>query len=126
MRLKLPDGGAYDAVVELVSIEQSNRDAHAANDRAAENKNQRAAQYRAQHDTLSKALNASTFSEMARELLVRNPELPWVMITSNIMDFRLVNTLFGTQRGNEAIVRNAADGSGRTARSLLPPILLKP
>ena len=45
---------------------------------------------------------------MARELLVRNPELPWVLITSNLMDFRLVNTLFGTQRGNEAIVRNAA------------------
>ena len=108
VRLKLPDGGAYDAVVELVSIEQSNRDAHAANDRAAENKNQRAAQYRARHDTLTKALNANTFSEMARELLVRKPELPWVMITSNIMDFRLVNTLFGTQRGNEAIVRNAA------------------
>ena len=108
VRLKLPDGGAYDAVVELVSIEQESRDAHAANDRAAENKNQRAVQYHAQHDSLTKVLNPNAFSELSREAVVRNPDLPRVMITSNIMDFRLVNTLFGTQRGNEAIVRNAA------------------
>jgi len=108
VRLKLPDGGAYDAVVELVSIEQGGRSNHAANDRAAENKNQRAAQYHAQHDSLTKALNPNTFSELSREAIVRNPDLAWVMITSNIMDFRLVNTLFGTQRGNEVIVRNAA------------------
>ena len=107
VRLKLPDGGAYDAVVELVSIEQGSRDTHAANDRAAENKNQRAAQYHAQHDSLTKALNPNAFSELAREAIVRNPDLPRVMITSNIMDFRLVNTLFGPQRGNEIIVRNA-------------------
>ena len=108
IRLKLPDGGAYDAVVELVSIEQKSLNAHGVNDRAAENKNQRAAQYHAQHDSLTKALNPNTFSELAREAVVRNPDLPWVMITSNIMDFRLVNTLFGAQKGNEVIVRNAA------------------
>ena len=108
VRLKLPDGGAYDAVVELVSIEQESRDAHAANDRAAENKNQRAVQYHAQHDSLTKVLNPNAFSELSREAVVRNPDLPRVMITSNIMDFRLVNTLFGPQKGNEVIVRNAA------------------
>ncbi len=108
VRLKMPDGGAYDAVVELVSVEQGDRNAHAVNDRAAENKNQRATQYHAQHDSLTKALNPNAFSELARETIVRNPDLPRVMITSNIMDFRLVNTLFGTQKGNEVIVRNAA------------------
>ena len=108
VRLKLPDGGAYDAVVELVSIEQGSRDTHAANDRAAENKNQRAVQYHAQHDSLTKVLNPNAFSELTREAIVRNPDLPCVMITSNIMDFRLVNTLFGPQKGNEIIVRNAA------------------
>ena len=107
VRLKLPDGGAFDAVVELVNVNKEGAYAYHANDRAAENKNNRAAQYHAQHDSLTKVLNQSSFSEYAREAIERDPKLPWVMITSNIMDFRLVNTLFGHQRGNEAVVRNA-------------------
>ena len=107
VRLRLPDGGAYDAVVELVSIEKENTGAHTANDRAAENKNNRAALYQAQHDSLSKVLNPNAFYELSREMIGKNPNLPWIMITSNIMDFRLVNTLFGAQRGNEMLVRNA-------------------
>ena len=107
VRLKLPDGGAYDAVVELVSIETESAENSAANDRAAENKNQRAARYHALHDTLTKVLNAGAFAELSREAVVKNPDQPRVMVTSNIMDFRLVNTLFGSRRGNELIVRNA-------------------
>ncbi|MBQ3426042.1 MAG: EAL domain-containing protein [Clostridia bacterium] len=108
VRLKLPDGGAYDAVVELVNVNKDESYAAPANDRAAENKNNRAAQYHARHDSLTKVFNQSAFAELAREAVEREPKLPWVMITSNIMDFRLVNTLFGHQRGNEVIVRNAA------------------
>ena len=108
VRLKLDDGGAYDAVVELVSIEKENRTAEGANDRAAENENHRAAQYQAQHDTLTKTLNPDAFSELSREKLVKSSKQPWVMVTGNIMNFRLINTLFGVQRGNEAIVRTAA------------------
>ena len=108
VRLKLRDGGAYDAVVEMVSIEKDSEDTHAANDRAAENKNHRAAQYQAQHDSLTKTLNTGAFAELSREAIAKNPKMPWIMITSNIMNFRLVNTLFGSQKGNEIIVRNAA------------------
>ena len=108
VRLKLPDGGAYDAVVELVNINKNGSFAHSANDRAAENKNNRAAQYHAQHDSLTKVLNQSAFAELAREAIEKDPGLPWIMVTANIMDFRLVNTLFGHQRGNEVIVRCAA------------------
>ena len=107
VRLRLPDGGAYDAVVELVSIEKENTNARTANDRAAENKNNRAALYQAQHDSLTKVLNPNAFYELSREMIGKNPNLPWIMVTSNIMDFRLVNTLFGAQRGNEMLVRNA-------------------
>ena len=107
VRLKLPDGGAYDAVVELVHIEKESTENSAANDRAAENKNQRAARYHALHDALTKVLNAGAFVELSREAVVKNPMQSWVMVTSNIMDFRLVNTLFGAQKGNELIVRNA-------------------
>ena len=107
--LKLPDGGAYDAVMELVSVEKEQQGSLSANDRAAENENQRATQYHAQHDSLTKALNPNAFSELSREAIARNPKVPWTMITGNIMDFRLVNTLFGSQKGNEIIVRTAAE-----------------
>ncbi|MBR2676488.1 MAG: EAL domain-containing protein [Solobacterium sp.] len=108
VRLKLPDGGAYDAVMELVSIDKENQNAPAANDRAAENRNNRGVRFLARHDSLTNVLNPNAFSELCREAMTKNPDLPWIMITSNIMNFRLVNTLFGSQRGNEVIVRNAA------------------
>lgn len=108
VRLKLSDGGAYDAVVELVTIDKENQNVHAANDRAAENQNNRAERYLARHDSLTNVLNPNAFAELCREAISKNSNLPWVMITSNIMNFRLINILFGSQRGNEVIVRNAA------------------
>ncbi len=105
--MKLPDGGAYDAVVELVNIEKEAKNTASANDRAAENRFNRASRYHAQHDILTKVYNPNAFSELSREAIVENPQLRWVMVTSNIMDFRLINTLFGSRRGNEVLVRNA-------------------
>lgn len=107
VRLKLPDGGACDAVVEMVSIENEATNKEQANDRAAESLSPQAEQYRAQHDSLTKVLYAGSFSELAGELILKHSASGWVMIVSNILDFRLVNTLFGVQRGNEVIARNA-------------------
>jgi EAL domain-containing protein (putative c-di-GMP-specific phosphodiesterase class I)/GGDEF domain-containing protein len=105
--VKLPDGGAYEAVVELVSVEKE-ADSAAVNDRAAENTDHRAAQYQALHDSLTKALTADAFYELSRERIVRDPDSLWVMITANIKDFRLINTLFGDLKGNEVLVKTAA------------------
>ena len=106
--LLLPDGGAYDAVVELVSIEKEAQNAQDANDRAAENVNQKGTRYHAQHDSLTKVLNANAFSELSREEIAKHAKSHWTMITTNIMDFRLINTLFGAQKGNEVLVRTGA------------------
>ena len=108
VKLKLPDGGAYDAVMELVTIGGKEEDAAAANDRAAENVGDAAAQYQAHHDALTKVLNAGAFSEQTRREIERRPAQRWVMITANIRDFRLVNTLFGVYKGNDVLVRTAA------------------
>ena len=108
VKLALPDGEAYDAVVELVNIEGQASFDTTANDRAAENVDHKADQYSARHDGLTKTLNPDAFSESSRELISENPSLSWVMITSNIMDFRLINTLFGSLRGNEVIFRTAS------------------
>lgn len=104
--LRLPDGSTYGAVVELVTVETDS--ARPANDREAENIDFAAARHRSQHDSLTDVLNAEAFYELARETIRSRPYLPRVMVTANIMNFRLVNTLFGVLRGNEVLVRTAA------------------
>ncbi|MBQ6492364.1 MAG: EAL domain-containing protein [Erysipelotrichaceae bacterium] len=106
--LKLPDGDSYEAVVELVNIKEKEPEDLKANDRDAENLDHKAAEYKAVHDTLTKVLTAEAFYEFSREQFVKNPDMAWVMITGNIMDFRLVNTLFGVMRGNEVLMKTAS------------------
>ena len=105
VKLKLADGSMYNAVVELVNV-RDNASVRA-NNREAENVGTRASHYMAHHDSLTNALNADTFYELSREMIKNQPETPWVMITGNIMNFRLINTLFGVFRGNEVLVRTA-------------------
>ena len=107
VRLILQDGGTYDAVVELVSIKKDEPDADRINDRAAENIGHNAAQYKALHDELTDALNTGSFYELSRSLISREKDESWVMISGNIMNFRLVNTLFGIQKANEVLIETA-------------------
>ena len=106
VKLRLSNGSVYDAVVELVNVEQESEGA--VNNREAENIGTRAAHYLAHHDSLTNVLNADAFYELSRELIKNSPEQSWVMISGNIMDFRLVNALFGVIRGNEVLVKTAS------------------
>ena len=106
VKLKLSGGSTYDAVVELVNVEKES-DA-AANNREAENVGNRAAHYLAHHDSLTNTLTSDAFYELARGMIKNSPDRSWVMITSNIMNFRLVNTLFGVRKGNEVLARTAS------------------
>ena len=116
IRMKLPDGTIYDAVLELVKIKKERSET--ANDRAAENLDHKADHYHALHDTLTKALNAGAFYELSRASIVNGRSNSWVMVMANIMNFRLINTLFGVIKGNEILVNTAdalatiADRSG--------------
>lgn len=105
--LKLQDGSVYDAVVELVNVEKES--SRAANDREAENIGSRAAHYLAHHDSLTNVLNADAFYELSREMIKNGSDISWVMVTGNIMNFRLVNTLFGDVKGNEILARTASE-----------------
>lgn len=106
VKLKLPDGEAFDAVVELVSVEEETD--LVANNREAENIGDRAAHYLSHHDSLTNVLHANTFYELSREIIKNNPDTSWVMITCNIMNFRLINTLFGDAKGNDVLIRTAS------------------
>lgn len=105
VKLRLSNGSIYDAVVELVNVEKDSD--VKVNNREAENVGTRAAHYLAHHDSLTNVLNADAFSELARGMIKDSPGRSWVMITTNIMNFRLINTLFGDQKGNEVLVRTA-------------------
>ena len=106
IKLKLSNGSVYNAVVELVNVEKESD--VAANNREAENVGTRAAHYLAHHDSLTNVLNSDAFYELARGMIKNSPGKSWVMITSNIMNFRLVNTMFGDQKGNEVLARTAS------------------
>jgi EAL domain-containing protein (putative c-di-GMP-specific phosphodiesterase class I) len=47
-------------------------------------------------------------AKLRREKIQNEDGISWVMITSNIMNFRLVNTLFSVQKGNEILIRTAS------------------
>ena len=106
VKLRLSDGSICDAVVELVHVEKES--GQAANPREEENVGTRAAHYFASHDSLTNVLNADAFYEMSRDRINNSPRTPWVMITCNIMNFRLINTLFGVIKGNEVLVKTAS------------------
>lgn len=106
VKLRLSNGSVYDAVVELVNVQKES--AGAVNNREAENVGTRAAHYLAHHDSLTNVLNADAFYELSRELIKSSPDKSWMMITGNIMNFRLINTLFGVQKGNEVLARTAS------------------
>ena len=106
VKLKLLNGSVYNAVVELVEVRKDSD--VAVNNREAENVGSRAAHYLAHHDSLTNVLNADSFYELVRGMIKNSPGKAWVMISSNIMNFRLVNTLFGDQKGNEVLVKTAS------------------
>ena len=106
--LMMSDGEAFPAVMELVNIRKEGSSDPSANDREAENRGHAAAEFMALHDHLTKVLSAGPFYEKARELLDEKPDLSWVMISADIMNFRLVNTIFGVMKGNEVLVTTAS------------------
>lgn len=63
--------------------------------------------YRATHDLLTGIYNLQYFEQKVSETIKRNPFRQFVMITSDIKDFKLMNDLFGTDRGDEVLKMHA-------------------
>ena len=59
--------------------------------------------YLATHDTLTGLYNKNYFAHKTSEILNENPDKEWLLICSNIKDFKLVNDLFGLEKGNEVL-----------------------
>lgn len=63
--------------------------------------------YLATHDTLTGLYNKNYFAQKTSEILNENPDKEWLLICSNIKDFKLVNDLFGLEKGNEVLKTEA-------------------
>lgn len=75
-------------------------------DRTEETEKYREEHFRATHDLLTGIYNEQYFEERVTETL-RTAGKPYVMITSDIKDFKLINDILGTQRGDEILKMHA-------------------
>ena len=61
-------------------------------------------QYKLTHDELTGLYNKEGFSREVRRILDQSKDTTYLLLYSNIKDFKLINQLFGIERGNEMII----------------------
>ncbi len=64
-------------------------------------------EYRANHDPLTGIYNESYFTEKVQETLLNNRDTQYIMICSDIKDFKMVNDIFGAEFGDEILKAHA-------------------
>ena len=77
------------------------------NDRTEEIESLEHEKYRASHDRLTGLLNREQFYLDTSERLHQNPDKKYCIRCSNIRDFKFVNELFGIEKGNDILLRQA-------------------
>ena len=63
--------------------------------------------YLTTHDALTGLYNKNYFAVKAAEALRESPAEDWLLLSSNIKDFKLINDLFGIEKGNEVLKMEA-------------------
>ena len=63
--------------------------------------------YLATHDTLTGLYNKSHFAVKSAEILKSHPDEEWLLLSSNIKDLKLINDLFGMEKGNAVLKMEA-------------------
>ena len=63
--------------------------------------------YKASHDTLTGLLNKEQFYIETAKLIKENRDVKYCLVCSNIKDFKFVNELFGIEKGNEILKKQA-------------------
>ncbi len=59
--------------------------------------------YRATHDRLTGIYNRDYFYEKVNQTVQKNPDVEYCMVCSDIKDFKLVNDIFGINKGDEIL-----------------------
>lgn len=63
--------------------------------------------FRTEHDALTGIYNRNSFFKYAAEILQKNPQTQFLLIATDLMDFKIVNSVFGENAGNELLKLSA-------------------
>lgn len=65
--------------------------------------------FRASHDMLTGLYNREYFYDRVAELLGQNPDEEFLMVCSDVKNFKLVNDIFGTAAGDQILIKMARE-----------------
>ena len=74
----------------------------------------------ATHDTLTGLYNKDYFSVKVAEVLKEKTDEDWLLVCSNIKDFKLINDLFGIEKGNEVLKMQADIFKEQCSEGVIP------
>lgn len=74
-------------------------------DRTEEMKELRRKEYQATHDKLTGLYNEECFYEEVEKYLQKNPDGEYLLVCSDVKDFKLVNDVFGREVGDDLLIR---------------------
>lgn len=63
--------------------------------------------FRATHDELTGLYNREYFMEQATKAISENPNVDYCILCSDIHDFKMINDMFGVEKGNEVLLHSA-------------------
>ncbi len=103
VKLRLDDGTVLKCVIEFITSHTASEQERArTNDRANE-----AYESASLIDPLTGLLNWDGFHQGARKLLLKHKDEPCLIIACDILKFKLINSLFGRQKGNDVLIEIA-------------------
>lgn len=77
------------------------------NDRTKSITDLKTEQYKSSHDNLTAIYNSEGFEAKVKQLLKDEPDVPRVIVCSNIKDFKMINDLFGSKVADGVLVNIA-------------------
>lgn len=100
---------SYEILYKRIMDDKNNHicDYFIFNDRTEEIESYEHEKYKASHDSLTGLLNKEQFYIEVNRLIHCNPDKRYYMICSNIKDFKFVNELFGIERGDSILRKQA-------------------
>ena len=63
--------------------------------------------YRADYDMLTGVLNREGFISRAGKVLKNNPDTEYIMVCSDVKDFKMINDIYGDEVGDRVLVKEA-------------------
>ena len=63
--------------------------------------------YKASHDSLTGLLNRDQFHEDVHDMVNKYHDTTFYLICSNIKDFKFINEIFGMEKGNQVLIKQA-------------------